>query len=62
MTGNSGGPMTMAKLGSNQSHDRGRRHSTNICPGKVNGVNTQPRILLGDLYAAFAGASLMRLR
>ena len=26
MTGNSGGPMTMAKPGSNRSHDRGRRH------------------------------------
>lgn len=26
MTGNSGGPMTVAKPGSNRSHDRGRRH------------------------------------
>jgi hypothetical protein len=26
MTGNSGGPMTMAKPDSNRSHDRGRRH------------------------------------
>jgi hypothetical protein len=26
MTGKPGGPMTVAKLGSNRSHDRGRRH------------------------------------
>jgi hypothetical protein len=27
MIGNSGGPMIVAKLGSNRSYDRGRRHA-----------------------------------
>ena len=40
MTGNSGGPMTMAKLGSNQSHDRGRRQSRHI-----RGIGTDLKIM-----------------
>jgi hypothetical protein len=32
MTGNSGGPMTVAKIRSGWSHDRGERHSTHGVP------------------------------
>jgi hypothetical protein len=49
MTGKSGGPMTVAKLGSNRSHDPGRRHPAERAHSRYQRRSRRMSVIRNDL-------------